>query len=936
MDVPEQPDQVKPSDTLIKFDYAAVSVNPIAFLRDKIKVNRFSFVNPEIYALVTSEGKVNWDILKSTEKDTDTVSSPTQSEGLKASIDLNDISIVNGILMFDDRYTDNFLSIRGFEMNLEATYNEKEVLLDVDLNSQEIDFHKEEGLFTDPLSIDLATKFKVDRKSKKINIPEAQVSLNDLVFDAKGAMRHHKLEKEIEMDLDLNLNVPTLNTLIDLVPETVFDKSQKYKVDGQALFDTKIKGVYKKGQVPDIQGKFLIKDGSVSYDNKPDQIELIKLNADFHIPQDKREPSNFNIKNLRIKGAGTDFNLEGSGTDIFGQCNLNLSFDGKVDLDGFEKTLPFKKDIDLGGNAEASLRTDFNLSDIVKKDFSRLQALGKLRIDQLLYDNKSDSLHIEMSYLDFISGQDLNSELLTENKTRVFGGKIDMEGLNFTQGRNSKGSLNQFNAKFTSTSLKDSNQVGTLKAAILIDDGRVILGDTLRAKLKFLKGDFALSPKSGAADTPEIISSFEVDSIGAIFKGKKVALVQARYNLKATRDGNNWPLDGDISFGTMYAFSPRFPLQIQIPKTEILLSPGYIELNHAKLLIGQSDITATGRLYDFGDAFFDNKLFKGELEVSSELIDINEMIQALNAGNSLSGEQEAPTVNEEVQMTALNDEINQTSESPRLFVIPKNLDLRLESNFKKVLYKKFVIDNTIGLITVKDQKIDLANLQMTTFAANMRTSLAYSSLQKGKATMDFDFMLYDIDLAKLTELMPVIDSLLPMAESFEGKVNFRMKGASALDQSLGMVGPTLDAIARVEGDDLVILDGETFQKISRMLLFKNKDKNTIDKLEFAMVFKDETILIFPSVITVDRYKVAIGGQHKLDMTYDYHVSILKSPMPFKAGIDITGTKDDMGFKITKAKYKRLFSTKERQRKKADTTILTRKNTVIKRLPFPKL
>ena len=30
-------------DTLIQFEYAVVSVNPIAFLRDKIKVNRFTF-----------------------------------------------------------------------------------------------------------------------------------------------------------------------------------------------------------------------------------------------------------------------------------------------------------------------------------------------------------------------------------------------------------------------------------------------------------------------------------------------------------------------------------------------------------------------------------------------------------------------------------------------------------------------------------------------------------------------------------------------------------------------------------------------------------------------------------------------------------------------------------------------------------------------------
>ena len=57
---------------------------------------------------------------------------------------------------------------------------------------------------------------------------------------------------------------------------------------------------------------------------------------------------------------------------------------------------------------------------------------------------------------------------------------------------------------------------------------------------------------------------------------------------------------------------------------------------------------------------------------------------------------------------------------------------------------------------------------------------------------------------------------------------------------------------------------------------------------------------------MDRYRVAVGGTHNLDMTFNYHVSVLKSPVPFKLGIDITGNLDDFKFKVTKCKYKDLF------------------------------
>ncbi|MDY4042705.1 MAG: hypothetical protein SOY65_02735, partial [Marinifilaceae bacterium] len=41
-------------------------------------------------------------------------------------------------------------------------------------------------------------------------------------------------------------------------------------------------------------------------------------------------------------------------------------------------------------------------------------------------------------------------------------------------------------------------------------------------------------------------------------------------------------------------------------------------------------------------------------------------------------------------------------------------------------------------------------------------------------------------------------------------------------------------------------------------------------------------------------------------TFDYHISVLKSPVPFRLGVDVYGSLDDMKFRITKAKYKDLF------------------------------
>lgn len=62
-------------------------------------------------------------------------------------------------------------------------------------------------------------------------------------------------------------------------------------------------------------------------------------------------------------------------------------------------------------------------------------------------------------------------------------------------------------------------------------------------------------------------------------------------------------------------------------------------------------------------------------------------------------------------------------------------------------------------------------------------------------------------------------------------------------------------------------------------------------------------------MSIDRYQAIIGGSQVIDpdsfdVNYEYNVSIIKSPLPFKAGVDINGDLYDFSFKITTAKLKK--------------------------------
>ena len=92
-----------------------------------------------------------------------------------------------------------------------------------------------------------------------------------------------------------------------------------------------------------------------------------------------------------------------------------------------------------------------------------------------------------------------------------------------------------------------------------------------------------------------------------------------------------------------------------------------------------------------------------------------------------------------------------------------------------------------------------------------------------------------------------------------------------------------------------------------MLRFKNRQKeNQVDSLtaEFT-VFRNE-IDVYPFLIAIDRYKAVVGGRHNLDMSFDYNISLVESPLPFRASVEVSGNLDDMKFRLARAKYPRLL------------------------------
>ena len=152
--------------------------------------------------------------------------------------------------------------------------------------------------------------------------------------------------------------------------------------------------------------------------------------------------------------------------------------------------------------------------------------------------------------------------------------------------------------------------------------------------------------------------------------------------------------------------------------------------------------------------------------------------------------------------------------------------------------------------------------------------------------------------------MPAIDTLMPILKSFEGMLNCEIAATTQLDTNMNLMMPTINGILRISGDSLAVKNDPMFKKLAKKLLFKNKKEGHIDHMSVEGIISDNIVEVFPFVLSMDRYTLALSGIQNLDMSYKYHVSLIKSPFLIRLGLDIFGDDfDNMKFRVGKPKYK---------------------------------
>lgn len=859
------------TDSLLSFKECVLTVNPIAYLTEnRIVVHNLSLEEVAVYAYRNKAGKGNWEVTRAS---ADTIPADTASTDFNSEIDIRNIELKHANLVFDDRNTDIYSRIDDANLKLRLSLTKGISTLGLKFDNKNILFWQQGELLVNKIATSLRTDIMVDRQTAVWKLKDTELDVDGIRLDVNGAFRRDTVAKTIGMDLEYGLHAPSMETVLRMIPKS-YVKDSKVSAKGEVTVSGRVRGVYGDKKLPAVSLKIGIKEASAQYKGLPYGIDEVTADFDAYVDLMRHQPSYLNLKIFHFKGAHTEVLADAKVDDLLDDPLITFHTKSTVDLDALAKTFPLQESVTITGKLDADMGMKCRLSALKKQDIGRMKLGGKLELkDFELKDTAKD--------FDFLGNATFR---FRDNETLQ--AQMDVRKL-VLRSRFLSSDIERLVANVSSTNPQDTNRIVSLQCDMEVSKLRASMGDSIKLYSARAKAQAALGPQGVDVTKPAIDFSLRADSLFFSAAGTRMAMNVAGIKMKADKLNDSlWMPKGIVGFNRLRFRTPEFGLPIRMSKTAVTVDGPKITLKNASVRIGRSNMTATGDMMGVYRAMTKGEKLTAHLSLTSDLIDCNQLI------NSLS----FPEDTTEVLTDSVPSEM-------KLFVIPRNIDFELQTDLKKVIFEKMLFENVHGAVDIKNQAIHLEDLSMRALDADMKAVMVYKAGSPRGGYAGFDFKIRNINIAKLVDFVPALDTIVPMLRSFKGRVMFDVAADARLDSAMNIRIPTLRSAIHIKGDSLVLMDGETFAEISKMLMFKNKKENVFDSISVNVTVHDGNVTVYPFLVEIDRYKAAVGGEQGLDMNFNYHISILKSPLPFKAGVNISGNLDKMKFRIGKAKYK---------------------------------
>ena len=928
------------NDTLLGLEQMKASLHLGKLLfRQELVIDSFLIDRLNLNAYIDNNGQSNYDILN---LETDPNDTSSLSLAFK-SIQLGQLSLQQANIQYTDNADSLSTHTSGLDIGLSFNYQEQETDCLLRLFSPDLSLVMDGATYLDKDSLEI--KLPLYFTDNKLKLQKALLALNHIKLQSSGSIEFQ--DQGLLFDLDFETNQISIQPSLAMIPTDLVSLPEGVCVEGLFELQGEITGHYNDSVMPEVLLFGSLENSSFSYNDPAFDLKGISTGLEIFVDLNQHKTSYILLPDFTAKTDKSSAEGKVLINDLLAE-DMQIELDLNLDLDLLEikAFLPDDMDISLIGRAKGPGKAQFYLSELMEmnlqqmhvqadfllqnfkgryEDYALETPRGKLSLTIPNNNSLTSLLNAELyqcqslhAYMDSSLKAELQqadvyfelSDVMTTTDSIAFSGKLNAEKAFVWYDQMEADMLNPKAEMAMQMDFLDSTSVSDLFFDV---EASRLYGqmDSIQLNIQNPVAKMQMQAQDQDQSSARITADYFHSALNLRYGQDTILTESLGIKAEATEDTTEEQIllrwnpvlevflqEGNIQLS---AISEK----IIVPDIRFNYSNDAFNIIESRIQLGNSDFQLMGDVLNIGDYLNNTGTLKGELNFVSNLTDVNQLMKLTSGLGGTENEEKAGQ--EAIQADKKESDRNKVAQTDSAadsgpFMVPKNIDLSLNTSIMNAYVGNQIATNLTGRLYIKDDALILEEIGFVSAAARLKLTAMYRSPRTNHLYLGLDYHMVDIQIDELLSMFPDLDTIMPMLSSFKGQGEFHLAAETYLDKNYNLKKSTLRGASSIRGDNLVLMDSETFGQISKILLFNKKTENRVDSLtaEFT-VFKNE-VDVYPFTIVMDKYKAVVGGRHNLDMSFDYHISLLESPLPTRLGVDIRGTVDDLRIRPAACKY----------------------------------
>lgn len=747
-----------------------------------------------------------------------------------------------------------------------------------------------------PVDLEGLVGFDMSKTSTDIDVDHLDGRLAYIPLHIEGNARMYP--DSTLLDASMAVTDCPLDTLLNEYAVKFIDAAKQVRTDARMNLAAEAKGVLATGRIPQVSASVDIPRSRLAY--LPLGVDgSIVLDADGTISPEKVIDATLN--ELKALLPGIDLKASGYGKNITGgDPAFSADADLAADLNSVMAFLPEKLGLAASGNIDLHADATGRLSYFRNLKFPDGHLQATLTGDDVKVSIPKDTLNVDLRRPDVRVGLDpegLSASLLSDATHFVKGAGMEARArkmknyavMKMTESRGQKVPFADVDHNSDIISFRTGNNW------FMASDVDLCVSARKRpAPPKMNRPRDGRGPGSGR---------MRFDSLAVRRTASSRADIDISLDSSITRYLRQWEPAFDVHVRRGTAAMPVLPLRTSLSGFQASFDGDVLQVDSLSATMGSSRVAARGTVSGLRRSLMRRGRIATDFYFHSRRVNVNELVAAFNKGkeNDASAKMYAEG-DESFIVDSLSDASLDKSGIP-FIELPSNVDAKVKVLVDEVDYSDYVVRPFETNITLKDRKLQLSGTKVNTDLGDIALEAFYSTPDRKDISAGVDLEVYGVSADSLIKLIPSVDELMPALKSFKGKLNCEASALTQLDTNMNVLIPTLEGVVHINGQNLNVDDAGGLKKITRLLLFRNPNIGHIDDLDVNAVIHDSKVDVFPFLLGVDRYRLALHGMQGLDKTMYYHASVLKSPFLIRFGINVFGSFDKWSFNIGLPKYR---------------------------------